>query len=48
MEPECMEMYKNYSIAYKKVTSRLKNLAKMYEGTEWEPLINEHIKEWSK
>ena len=48
MEPENMKLLRDYSISYKKITKRLKELAEMYSGTEWEPLINEHIKEWSK
>ena len=35
-------------IARNFILSRLKKTAKLYAGTAWEPLINEHIEEWTK
>lgn len=35
-------MYRN---AYLKI---FKNCAKLYAGTDWEPLINEYVEEWTK
>lgn len=43
-----LEDYKKSKIARNFILSRLKKTAKLYAGTAWEPLINEHIEEWSK
>lgn len=43
-----LEDYKKSKIARNFILSRLKKTAKLYAGTAWEPLINEHVEEWSK